>query len=228
LVVGVPVLFLTSLALLTGFLLLLFAPLLGPLVAPFAWVTDFSLAGCDWILTSAERWPLGYWYVPDVPSWWLACFYLMLVAALVLPELRRRPRPVALVLLVWLCLGLTLPLLRPGDGQFRCTFLAVGHGTCVVLELPDGRTMLYDAGSLSGPEVSRRQIAPFLWHRGIRRLDEVFCRMPISITSMAWRVWPSDSRLAKSAARRHLATGILPASVSPCKRSRARPFLCVF
>src|SRR6202041_2214579 len=39
---------------------------------------------------------------------------------------------------------------------------------------PDGRTFLYDAGALGGPDVTARQIAPFLWHRGIRRLDEVF------------------------------------------------------
>jgi competence protein ComEC len=34
--------------------------------------------------------------------------------------------------------------------------------------------LLYDAGAIAGPDVTRRQIAPFLWHRGVRRLDEVF------------------------------------------------------
>ena len=58
--------------------------------------------------------------------------------------------------------------------ELRCTFLAVGHGGCTVLETPDGRTLLYDAGALGGPDVTRRQIAPFLWYRGIRRIDEVF------------------------------------------------------
>src|SRR5262245_34808260 len=53
------------------------------------------------------------------------------------------------------------------------TFVAVGHGGCTVIETPDGRTILYDAGSITGPEVTRRHIAPFLWHRGIRRIDEV-------------------------------------------------------
>ena len=48
-----------------------------------------------------------------------------------------------------------------------------GHGGCTVLELPDGRTLLYDAGALGGPDVTRKQIAPFLWHRGIRRIDEI-------------------------------------------------------
>src|SRR5205823_5258557 len=56
----------------------------------------------------------------------------------------------------------------------RCTFLAVGHGGCTVLETPDGRTLLYDAGALAGPDVTRLKIAPFLWYRGIRRIDEVF------------------------------------------------------
>ena len=42
------------------------------------------------------------------------------------------------------------------------------------METPDGRTLLYDAGALGGPDVTRRQIAPFLWSRGIRRIDEVF------------------------------------------------------
>ncbi len=65
-------------------------------------------------------------------------------------------------------------LVRPATDEFRCTFLAVGHGGCTVLETPDGRVILYDAGSMAGPDVAARQIAPFLWSRGIRRIDEVF------------------------------------------------------
>ena len=34
--------------------------------------------------------------------------------------------------------------------------------------------LLYDAGAMTGPEVTQRHIAPFLWHRGIKRIDEVF------------------------------------------------------
>jgi len=43
-----------------------------------------------------------------------------------------------------------------------------------VLFTPDGRTLLYDAGTMTGPEVTSRHIAPFLWNRGVRRIDEVF------------------------------------------------------
>jgi competence protein ComEC len=74
----------------------------------------------------------------------------------------------------WLCVGLLGAAARPPADELRCTFLAVGHGGCTVLEMPDGRTVLYDAGALRGPDVTRRQIAPFLWARGVRRIDEVF------------------------------------------------------
>src|SRR5262249_45043581 len=57
--------------------------------------------------------------------------------------------------------------------ELRCTFVAVGHGGCTVLETADGRVLLYDAGSLTGPDVTKQVIAPFLWSRGIRRIDEV-------------------------------------------------------
>jgi competence protein ComEC len=43
-----------------------------------------------------------------------------------------------------------------------------------VLETPDGRVLLYDAGSMAGPDAVRRIVAPFLWDRGIGRIDELF------------------------------------------------------
>src|SRR5260370_18671777 len=88
---------------------------------------------------------------------------------------RRHARRAVLGGLGWLCVGLLAVSMRPRpQDELRVTFLAVGHGGCIVLETPDGRTLLYDAGSLRGPDVGRYQIAPYLWSRGIRRIDEVF------------------------------------------------------
>src|SRR5207302_1504600 len=58
--------------------------------------------------------------------------------------------------------------------EMRVAFLSVGHGGCVVIETPDGRVLLYDTGTASGPDVVRRVIAPYLWSRGISRIDELF------------------------------------------------------
>jgi competence protein ComEC len=77
-------------------------------------------------------------------------------------------------LAIWVFVGLIASYRPRTSDELRVTFLAVGHGGCVVIETPDGRVLLYDAGTTSGPEVVRRSIAPYLWSRGIWRIDEVF------------------------------------------------------
>jgi competence protein ComEC len=53
------------------------------------------------------------------------------------------------------------------------SFVSVGHGTSVLLELPDGRNLLYDCGRLGSPRSGARPIASVLWSRGITHLDAV-------------------------------------------------------
>ena len=72
------------------------------------------------------------------------------------------------------CSGWSLGLQPRTSDEARITFLAVGHGGCVVIEAPDGRVLLYDTGTTAGPDAMRRVVAPYLWSRGISRVDEVF------------------------------------------------------
>ena len=180
-VVGPIAILLTTVALIAGLLLVVTWPL-GPVAAPFAWATGQSLALCDRLISVADRLPGGCWYVGSVPVWWVVGFYTLGAVWLltgmpervrVVPQVRR-PFLFPGVMIGWLAVGLLAGLVRPTPDELRVTFLAVDHGGCTVIETPDGRVLLYDAGTLSGPDVTRRQIAPFLWHRGIRRIDEVF------------------------------------------------------
>jgi competence protein ComEC len=173
LLIGPPVAILSSLALVGGFLLLLAGALFFPLAHIFAWITTWSLWACEALVDFGLRVPGAYWFVPDIPAWWLWGFYVWLLAWLTLDALRRW-RFSLLVGVGWLCLGLLAAIVPAPGKEFRCTFLAVGHGGCTVIETPDGRTLLYDAGAITGPEVTLRQIAPYLWQRGIRRIDELF------------------------------------------------------
>ena len=120
------------------------------------------------------RWPGSHFYVGDVPEWWLWLFYLAVAGRYDPRALRRHWRWAVVAGVGWVCVGLLATNLRLPSDELRCTFLAVGHGGCTVIETPDGRVLLYDAGAISGPDITRRLVAPFLWSRGIRRIDEVF------------------------------------------------------
>ncbi len=171
---GPPMVLLTAIALLSGFMLLISAAIFWPLTTPFALVTTWSLAGCDHLVTAGMCLPGAYGHVTDIPGWWLWTFYLGLFFDLTVEPLRRRWAWALLAATGWLAIGLLVGLIPRHANEFRCAFLAVGHGGCTVMETPDGRVLLYDAGAIAGPDVTRRQIAPYLWSRGITRIDELF------------------------------------------------------
>jgi len=65
-----------------------------------------------------------------------------------------------------------LPILTRGDGRLRVTVLDVGQGDAIVVETPDGRAVVVDAGA-GGPwrlDAGERAVAPFLWNRGVLTL----------------------------------------------------------
>jgi competence protein ComEC len=170
---GPPVSLLTSIALLAGFVLLALAAahLVG--IGLCALLLGLALRACDILVVWTDRWWWGHTYIPELPAWWFIGCYAGILPFLTLRSLHYYWRPAVLVGLGWLCIGLLLPLVRIPTGELRCTFLAVGHGGCTVLETSAGRVLLYDAGAMSGPDVADQHIIPFLRHRGIRGIDEV-------------------------------------------------------
>lgn len=161
-----------TLALISGFLLVMLQSI--PAVSDaMAWVTETSLRFSDWCVMLARELPYSFGYWPDVPNWWVFGFYLILIAALLWPGRERLWKWLTCVLAVWL-LGL-LVLVQPDVPQeLRVTVLSVGHGTCVVMETPTGKCLVYDAGSLAGPEIALRHLSNYLWCRGRTKIDELF------------------------------------------------------
>jgi competence protein ComEC len=164
---------LTTIALFAGFLLLLAAVLCPPLTGALSPIVHGSLRACEFLVDVGDGLPYAHFYIGAIPDWWLWIFYFGLLAVLTQAAVRRRWPWAGIAGLGWLCVGLAAGAARLPSDELRCTFLAVGHGGCTVIETPDGRTLLYDAGSLAGPDVTRRQIAPFLRQRGIARIDEL-------------------------------------------------------
>jgi len=76
------------------------------------------------------------------------------------------------------------------DGEtLRVTFLDVGQGDACVIELPDGQTVLIDGGAAYETfDMGRTVVGPYLWDRGIKKLDHVIGTHPQfdHIGGLAW------------------------------------------
>src|SRR5208283_2365428 len=76
----------------------------------------------------------------------------------------------------WIVLCPPKPQWRPG--VFEVTAIDVGQGDSLLVITPEGKTLLIDSGgvtenSRSEFDVGEEVVSPYLWSRGIRRLDAV-------------------------------------------------------
>ncbi len=88
--------------------------------------------------------------------------------------------PVVGMALAGMCLMLLLALsFMPGQ-RMLVSFPDVGQGDCALIELPGGQTVLIDGGGTRDNrfDIGRRILAPWLWNKGIRRLDLVIMSHP--------------------------------------------------
>jgi competence protein ComEC len=170
LLIGPPLIILTTIALLAGFIGIVLGSFISPIAVVATWIIFPCLWLCGKLVDLALLIPMGHFYLPDLPFWLIplgyACVFIWLNWPFLLPKY------------AWCCVAILWTLLfifpiRIPPRDLCVTFLAVGHGTCVVMETPDGKVWVYDAGSISGPEVSRRKIAPFLWSKKITTIDKL-------------------------------------------------------
>lgn len=156
-----------------GYLTLLVGLLVPPAAVVFSVPFDHGLSFFLWSVEKAAAVKVGHLDVPPPPAWWLAGHYAILAAMFFAAHRFRISVRLMQGLAAWTAVGLAVGLAPAPSEGLRCTFLAVGHGGAVLLELPDGRTLLYDAGSLQNPQRAERVIETVLWERGRHRLDAV-------------------------------------------------------
>ncbi|MCH2115832.1 MAG: ComEC/Rec2 family competence protein [Pirellulales bacterium] len=160
-------------ALASGLAICTCAWLLPPVASLLGLLCSWCLGTTETIVELATRSGAGSLYCAGPPLWWLWVFYAGLGLINLVPRLRLAWQWQLSCAALWITCGLAIAASRnPGDG-LRCTFLAMGHGTCVVLELPGRQTLLYDAGSLSSPVGASKTVAGYLWSRGITRIDAI-------------------------------------------------------
>lgn len=147
--------------------------LLPWVVSAPAMLFDLSLRGLLSIVDGASALHVGHVHLAGPPNWWLAGFYGLLVALLIGWFWRPINRWGWTVVWCWVIVGQLASFSIANRSTLRCTVLDVGHGCCVIIELPGGKTLLYDAGMYSGERRGVQVIQPALWELGVREIDGI-------------------------------------------------------
>ena len=133
------------------------------------------------------RWTWGSYRIPGPPLWLTAAFFVAL-ALLAAAAHRERGRKWQLIFAaatgVLALLVATHPFAPAVEaGKLEVTMLDVAQGEAIFVAFPDGRTLLMDGGGTygasrmggfrTGLDVGEQVVSPYLWGRGLKRLDAV-------------------------------------------------------
>jgi competence protein ComEC len=194
-IANVPAVTLTSLIVPLGFLALtsgLVWPAAGAILGKLTGaLVGALLATVEWF----SRWPWLSYRTPGPPLWLTGAFFALLVAVAVLFQRPRAAPPTGREGRRWgwilaaavaaACLAVMTDPFPPRlhKGRLEVTVLDVGQGDSIFVAFPDGRTMLVDGGGepgarwvggyRTGMDIGEEVVSPYLWWRGLKRLDVV-------------------------------------------------------
>ncbi|MEP6934755.1 MAG: DNA internalization-related competence protein ComEC/Rec2 [Nitrospirota bacterium] len=184
-------------------------PVMGILLVPIglaSGVWQIVIGGPTLPLASLNQWllehfvtavrlvsmlPGGEWHVAAPSALTMLLFYSCLVLLwqrVGSTAFRLAVGAGVLVVLMWWAWS---PRMFLDGDHFRVTFLDVGQGDSAVVELPDGQVVLIDGGATYERfDMGRAVVAPFLWNRGIRTIDQVIGTHPQldHVGGLAWVV----------------------------------------
>lgn len=168
-----------------GFLLTITGsiPPLGPLTSLVSYAAGAGVDILVFAMRKISEIPLSYMRVPPLRSPFLLVYYAALIAAVLVFFNKKERRRSAVLIFLILAADIFVwneVLITPPKGA-RVTFFDVRKADAALIEASDGGVMLVDGGrggDAGGLDAGRNVIAPYLWKKGIRRLDCVFLSHP--------------------------------------------------
>jgi competence protein ComEC len=106
----------------------------------------------------------------------LIIFYYCVLIFVAFCLFRRQPlrKVISLALILILAVSIiSIKFQRTYYSNLILSCLDVGHGQAILVQLPQNKNLLFDAGSLHKSDVGRRIIIPFLRSQGISKIDAI-------------------------------------------------------
>lgn len=140
-----------------------------------------------------SRLPFAQFHPPAPSVLWLITFGLFLSSLFIyaragllsrfnpfVSSLRVPMLPVVVMIVSGIALILSFAPLFMQQRETSVSFPDVGQGDSALIELPSGKTILIDGGGTRDNrfDIGRRVLAPYLWNKGVRRLDLVVLSHP--------------------------------------------------
>lgn len=176
-------------AMLSGLALMVFGWIPG-VGTCLGWICLYSMISIEVLVDWGYAVHGGHVWLPE-PSWfWLILAYVLVGLCMLFMIWQVRWRFVATaVMLIWIVVGGSDGWWGPAGiwreansnagvstqihGDLRIQVLDVGHGSAVVIRLPDGAAWLYDAGRLGDQQQVYKTISQALWQLRVARLDGI-------------------------------------------------------
>ncbi len=160
----------TTATLIAGYLFVVVGLTLPPAAGLLACPFDQMLTVLNDVVEASAEWKFGRISLPDLPAWFLPTYYVLLLSSAMASRSVVR-QSLRLVLLTLVTVQFWLVCQTPDCDGLTCTVLSVGHGNAVVVETPDDKVLLFDAGALNRGNRTADLISRFLWHKGHRMID---------------------------------------------------------
>lgn len=130
------------------------------------------LGGYEWLCRSFEQLPFSTWNPGRPEVWQVIAYYGGIMVVLWLHRHGTGLSKSIILTIAVIVIGIDFPK------ETTVTFLDVGQGDCICVQLDSGENYLFDCGSSSRSKIGEYVLLPYLRYYGINHIDAVFVSHP--------------------------------------------------